>query len=45
LALSTLHKHRDGLNKLANQLLEREVIFSENLEEIFGKRPTEEENA
>jgi len=34
-----LKKHQDGLNKLADILLEREVIFSEDLEKIFGKRP------
>ncbi|MCA1740956.1 MAG: ATP-dependent zinc metalloprotease FtsH [Bacteroidales bacterium] len=28
----------DGLKKLAEQLLEKEVIFSEDLERIFGKR-------
>jgi ATP-dependent metalloprotease FtsH len=28
----------DGLTKLAEQLLEKEVIFSEDLERIFGKR-------
>jgi cell division protease FtsH len=27
------------LEKLANELLEKEVIFKENLEVIFGKRP------
>ncbi|GHT67619.1 ATP-dependent zinc metalloprotease FtsH [Bacteroidia bacterium] len=43
LALQTLNKHKEGLEKLANQLLEREVIFSENLEEIFGKRPKEDD--
>lgn len=34
-----LKKHMDGLNKLADILLEKEVIFSEDLENIFGKRP------
>lgn len=38
-ALSILEDHSDGHSKLANLLLEREVIFSEDLEEIFGKRP------
>jgi cell division protease FtsH len=28
----------DGLTRLAEQLLEKEVIFSEDLEQIFGKR-------
>ncbi len=30
---------RDKLDQLAGLLLEKEVIFKENLEEIFGKRP------
>ncbi|MGE0087861.1 MAG: ATP-dependent zinc metalloprotease FtsH [Bacteroidales bacterium] len=34
-----LIKHMDGLNKLAEILLEKEVIFAEDLEAIFGKRP------
>jgi len=37
-----LRDHRRGLEKLANKLLEKEVIFREDLEEIFGKRPYEE---
>jgi len=44
-AKSVLKKHRKGLEKLAEILLEKEVIFSDDLERIFGKRPwkTEEE--
>ncbi|VAW26188.1 Cell division protein FtsH [hydrothermal vent metagenome] len=34
-----LIEHRDELEALANRLLDKEVIFSEDLEEIFGKRP------
>lgn len=34
-----LIENRDKLDKLANQLLESEVIFREDLEKIFGKRP------
>ncbi len=34
-----LKKHKDGLTKLAEILLEKEVIFAEDLEKIFGKRP------
>ncbi|MBI9054173.1 MAG: ATP-dependent zinc metalloprotease FtsH [Bacteroidales bacterium] len=34
-----LKKNQAGLTKLADILLEREVIFSEDLEKIFGKRP------
>jgi len=38
-ALEVLKKNRKGHEKLADLLLEREVIFSEDLEAIFGKRP------
>ena len=38
-AKSILKKNKKGLHKLAEILLEREVIFSDDLEEIFGKRP------
>lgn len=34
-----LKKHKDGLTQLAEILLEKEVIFTEDLERIFGKRP------
>jgi cell division protease FtsH len=34
-----LADHAEGHKKLAEKLLEREVIFSEDLEEIFGPRP------
>ncbi|MEO6884259.1 MAG: AAA family ATPase, partial [Bacteroidia bacterium] len=34
-----LTKNQELLSKLANLLLEREVIFKEDLETIFGKRP------
>lgn len=37
-----LKKHREQLNQLASQLLEKEVIFREDLEAIFGKRPWDE---
>lgn len=33
----------EGLTKLAEQLLEKEVIFSEDLEKIFGKRRGDKE--
>jgi ATP-dependent metalloprotease FtsH len=36
-----LLENRDKLDKLANELLTKEVIFKENLEEIFGKRQWE----
>lgn len=38
-AVEVLKENAEGHAKLANLLLEREVIFSEDLEEIFGKRP------
>lgn len=37
-ALSILSENKDKLTALANKLLEKEVIFKEDLEEIFGKR-------
>ena len=37
-AISILNQHKEGLILLAEQLLEKEVIFSEDLEKIFGKR-------
>ena len=42
-AQSILKKHEDKLHQLANKLLETEVIFKEDLEVIFGKRPFEKE--
>jgi len=36
-------ENREKLEKLAQQLLEREVIFREDLEIIFGKRPFDKE--
>ncbi len=36
-------KNKAELTKLAERLLEKEVIFKEDLEEIFGKRPHEPE--
>ncbi len=38
-AIGILTSHRDGLTQLANKLIEEEVIFGEDLEHIFGKRP------
>jgi len=34
-----LSKNKKGLSELAEILLEKEVIFSDDLEKIFGKRP------
>lgn len=38
-AIEILKKNREGLDKLAAILLEKEVIFSDDLENIFGLRP------
>ncbi len=38
-SLNILTENRDKLEILANLLLEKEVIFREDLEKIFGKRP------
>ncbi len=38
-AIDILTENKEGLNKLANKLLDKEVIFSDDLEAIFGKRP------
>ena len=37
-ALGVLTQHKEGYEKLSELLLEKEVIFSEDLENIFGKR-------
>jgi len=37
-ACSILRENQEGHQKLAELLLEREVIFSEDMEQIFGKR-------
>ena len=37
-ALKVLTENREGFEQLAQRLLEREVVFSEDLEEIFGPR-------
>ena len=42
-AISILEEHKDKLTTLAEKLLEKEVIFKEDLEVIFGKRPFDEE--
>ena len=34
-----LSEHSEGHSKLANLLIEREVILAEDVEDIFGKRP------
>ena len=40
-ALLVLEDNKDKLIELAERLLEKEVIFKEDLEKIFGKRPFE----
>ncbi len=42
-AIDLLMNHKDKLTELANELLEKEVIFKESLERIFGKRPFDKE--
>ena len=38
-AIALLEEHKDKLTELATELLEKEVIFKESLERIFGPRP------
>ena len=38
MAEQVLRDHADGLKALAEQLLEKEVVFTEDVERIFGKR-------
>ena len=42
-AIALLTEHKDKLTELAEVLLEKEVIFKDNLEKIFGKRAYEKE--
>ncbi|GAA4936692.1 ATP-dependent zinc metalloprotease FtsH [Algibacter agarivorans] len=44
-AIKLLEANKDKLTQLAEVLLEKEVIFKDNLEKIFGKRPFEKEEA
>lgn len=37
-----LNEKREGLEKIAQKLLEKEVLFQSDLEEILGKRPFDE---
>lgn len=37
-AIKILTENKKGLEKLAGKLLDKEVIFSDDLEEVFGKR-------
>ncbi len=38
-ALDILKKHKKQLTKLAELLIDKEVIFKDDMEDIFGKRP------
>ena len=42
-AIELLSKNKEKLTTLAKRLLEKEVIFKDDLEKIFGKRPFEKE--
>jgi cell division protease FtsH len=44
-AIQLLKKHKDKLTELAEHLLEKEVIFKDDLERIFGARPFEKPEA
>ena len=41
-AKDILETHKDQLNELAQILIEKEVIFADDLERIYGKRPSDE---
>lgn len=43
-AIQILTEHKEQLTQLAEKLLSSEVIFKEDLEEIFGKRPWDREH-
>ena len=38
-AIKLLEENKEKLSELAEVLLKKEVIFKDNLEAIFGKRP------
>jgi ATP-dependent metalloprotease FtsH len=42
-AKKVILENKESVEKLSRSLLDKEVIFREDLEEIFGKRPFEEE--
>ncbi|MFI8603053.1 ATP-dependent zinc metalloprotease FtsH [Cellulophaga baltica] len=44
-AVELLDNNKDKLTELAQRLLEKEVIFKDDLEKIFGKRPFEKDVA
>ncbi|PRX45789.1 ATP-dependent zinc metalloprotease FtsH [Salegentibacter salegens] len=44
-AIDLLTEHKDKLGQLADILLDKEVIFKDDLETIFGKRPYDKDKA
>ena len=42
-AIKLLADNKDKLTELAERLLDKEVIFKDDLEKIFGRRPFEKE--
>lgn len=44
-AITILTNNKEGLTKLAEKLIEKEVIFGDDLELIFGKRPWDAEES
>ena len=42
-ALRILNEHKDGLTQLAEKLIDKEVIFTDDLVAIFGERPWKHE--
>ena len=42
-AIDLLQENKDKLTELAERLLDKEVIFKDDLEKIFGRRPFEKE--
>jgi len=42
MAEKVIDEHREGLVQLAELLLEREVVFTEDVERIFGARKKEQ---
>ena len=45
MAQQTIEQHKEGLTTLAELLLEREVVFTEDVERIFGKRDNSAEQS
>ena len=44
-AKELLTSHREQLDELASQLYDKEVLFREDLERIYGPRPWEDKKA